>query len=223
MTIQEVVNYLNFYVNKVTGAFLTIPECIEALDRGQLSLYSDFKTRYATSQYVKDALSPFIRTANINGTVSGLVTINDVDYLDLLDMQIFYDISNRRVYAPVKMVNEDERANRLSSQRDPVTVTSPIGEQIGLRSFKLYPVASYNGNVTYFRRPAKPVFGYTLISGRVIVYNPLTSTQLEWSEQHIDAIIIKALATLGINLNDADIANYATEAAQRNYNGINRV
>ena len=223
MNIQEVVNYLNFYINKVTGSFLTIPECIEALDRGQLSLYSDFKTRYATSQYVKDALSPFIRTANINGTVSGLVTINDVDYLDLLDMQIFYDISNRRVYAPVKMVNEDERANRLSSQRDPVTVTSPIGEQIGLRSFKLYPVASYNGNVTYFRRPAKPVFGYTLISGRVIVYNPLTSTQLEWSEQHIDAIIIKALATLGINLNDADIANYATEAAQRNYNGINRV
>lgn len=223
MNIQEVVNYLNFYVNKVTNAFLTIPESIQCLDRGQMALYNDFKTRYATSQYVKDALSPFIRTANINGTVSGLVTINDVDYLDLLDMQIFYDISNRRVYAPVKMVNEDERANRLSSQRDPVTVTSPIGEQIGLRSFKLYPVASYNGNVTYFRRPAKPVFGYTLISGRVIVYNPLTSTQLEWSEQHIDAIIIKALATLGINLNDADIANYATEAAQRNYNGINRV
>ena len=223
MNIQEVVNYLNFYVNKVTGSFITIPECIEALDRGQIALYSDFKTRYATSQYVKDALSPFIRTANINGTVSGLVTINDVDYLDLLDMQIFYQISNRRVYAPVKMVNEDERANRLSSQRDPVTTTSPIGEQVGQRAFRLYPVASYNGNVTYFRRPAKPVFGYTLISGRVIVYDPLQSTQLEWSEQHIDAIIIKALATLGINLSDGDIANYATEAAQRNYNGINRV
>lgn len=223
MNISEVVNYLNYFINKVTGAWVSPSEACTLLDRGQMALYADFKTRYATSQYVKDALSPFIRTANINGTVSGLVTINDVDYLDLLDMQIFYDISNRRVYAPVKMVNEDERANRLSSQRDPVTVTSPIGEQIGLRSFKLYPVASYNGNVTYFRRPAKPVFGYTLISGRVIVYNPLTSTQLEWSEQHIDAIIIKALATLGINLNDADIANYATEAAQRNYNGINRV
>lgn len=223
MTIQEVVNYLNFYVNKVTGAFLTIDECISALDRGQMAYYADLKTRYATSQYIKDALSPFLRTANINGTVLGLVTINDVDYLDLLDMQIFYDISNRRVYAPIKMVNEDERANRLNSQRDPVTVTSPIGQQIGLRSFKLYPVASYNGNATYFRRPAKPVFGYSTISGRVIVYNPLTSTQLEWGEQHINPIIIKALATLGINLNDADIANYATEAAQRNYTGINRV
>lgn len=223
MNIQEVVNYLNFYINKITGAWYSPSEACEILDRGQMALYADFKTRYATSQYVKDALSPFIRTANINGTVSGLVTINDVDYLDLLDMQIFYQISNRRVYAPVKMVNEDERANRLSSQRDPVTATSPIGEQVGQRAFRLYPAASYNGNVTYFRRPAKPVFGYTLISGRVIVYNPLQSTQLEWSEQHIDAIIIKALATLGINLSDADIANYATEAAQRNYTGINRV
>lgn len=222
MNIQEVVNYLNFYINKITGAWYSPSEACELLDRGQMALYSDFKTRYATSQYVKDALSPFLRTANINGTVSGLVTINDVDYLDLLDMQIFFDI-NRRVYAPVKMVNEDERANRLSSQRDPVTATSPIGEQVGQRAFRLYPAASYNGNVTYFRRPAKPVFGYTLISGRVIVYNPLQSTQLEWSEQHIDAIIIKALATLGINLSDADIANYATDAAQRNYTGINRV
>lgn len=223
MTIQEVVNYLNFYVNKVTGAFLTIQESVNCIDRGQMAYYSDLKNRYATSQYVKDALAPFLRTANINGTVSGLVNINDVDYLDLLDMQIFYDISNRRVYAPVKMVNEDERAYKLSSQRDPVTVTSPIGQQLGVGYFRLYPSSSYNGNVTYLRRPAKPVFGYSVLSGRVIVYNPLTSTQLEWGEQHINSIIIKALATLGINLNDADVANYATEAAQRNYTGINRV
>lgn len=223
MNIQEVVNYLNFYINKITGAWYSPDEACEILDRGQMALYADFKTRYATSQYVKDALSPFRESYNFTATISGAVVIPDADYLDLLDMQIFYQISNRTIYVPVKMVNEDERANRLSSQRDPVTTNSPIGEQFGSRAFRLYPAASYNGNLTYLRRPAKPVFAYTLISGRVISYNPSLSTQLEWGEQHINDIVIKGLSTLGINLSDTDIASYATEAAQRNYNGINRV
>lgn len=223
MTIQEVVNYLNFYINKKTGAWYSPVEACEILDRGQMALYADFKTRYATSQYVKDALAPFRESYNFTATVSGIVVIPDADYMDLLDMQVFYQISNRTIYTPVKMVNEDERANRLSSQRDPVTVTSPIGEQFGTRAFRLYPASSYNGNVTYLRRPAKPVFAYTLISGRVIVYDSANSTQLEWGEQHINAIVIKALATLGINLSDNELAGYATEAANLNYNGINRV
>jgi len=223
VTIQEVCSYLNFYINKYTGSWFSPEELCEVLDRGQMSYYGDMKTRYATSQYVKDALAPFRESYNFTATVSGIVVIPDATYLDLLDMQVFYQISNRTVYAPVKMVNEDERANRLSSQRDPVTVTSPIGEQFGSRSFRLYPASSYNGNVTYLRRPAKPVFAYTLISGRVIVYDSANSTQLEWGEQHLNAIVIKGLATLGINLTDAELANYATEAANMNYNGINRV
>ena len=140
-----------------------------------------------------------------------------------MDIQIFFQVSNRTVYAPIKLVNEDERAKRLNSQIDPVTATSPIGEQIGLRTFRLYPASIYNGNATYLRRPVKPVYGYTVISGRVIVYDPNTSTQLEWRETEHIPLLLKGLQSLSINLSDAEIQNFAQIKTQDNWQGINRL
>lgn len=197
---------------------------METLDRGQMSLYSDLKGRYATSQYVKDALSPFRDSYNFTTAVSGYVIVpSTTNYLDLLDIQIYFQVSNRTIYYPVKLVNEDERAERLNSQLDPVTSTSPIGEQVAQRTFLLYPTAVYNGNVTFLRRPVKPVFGYTLISERVIVYDPNTSVQLEWRETELNLIILKSLQTLGINLSETELAEWANVKSQQNFMGVNRL
>ena len=224
MTIKEVVDFLNFFINKSTGAWYTIPECLSVLDRGQLSLFEDLKPRASTSQNIKDALAPFRATYNFTPTttVSGYIVIpSNSDYLNLLDVQISYAISNRTIYAGVAMVNEDERANRLNSQIDPVTVTSPIGEIVAPRYIRLYPTSGYTGTVTYYRRPVKPVYAYTVISGRVIVYDEANSTQLEWSETWINSLIAKSLATIGINLSDDQLTQYAQLKTQENYQGVN--
>jgi len=197
---------------------------METLDRGQMSLYSDLKGRYATSQYVKDALSPFRDSYNFTTAVSGYVIVpSSTNYLDLLDIQIYFQVSDRTIYYPVKLVNEDERAERLNSQLDPVTATSPIGEQVAPRTFLLYPTHVYNGNVTFLRRPVKPVFGYTLISERVIVYDPNTSVQLEWRETELNLIVLKSLQTLGINLSETELAEWANVKSQQNFMGVNRL
>ena len=224
MTIKEVVDFLNFFVNKSTGAFLTIQECVDVLDRGSLSLFEDLKKRYATSQDIKDALAPFKSTYDFTPTttVSGYIVVpSNSNYLSLLDVQISYAISNRTFYAGVAMVNEDERANRLNSQIDPVTVTSPIGEIIAPRYIRLYPTSGYTGTVTYFRRPVKPVYAYTVISGRVIVYDSANSTQLEWSEEWINAVVAKSLTIIGVNLSDEQLSQYAQLKTQENYQGVN--
>jgi hypothetical protein len=223
LNIAESVDFIQFWVNKKTGAWYTIDESISVVDAGQMAMYRDIKPKYATSQWVKDALSPFREVYNFTTAVSGNVIVPDTEYLDLLDLQIFFQVSNRTVYAPVKLINEDERANRLNSQVNPVTTTSPIGEQIGLRTFRLYPAGVYNGNVTYLRRPVKPVYGYTVISGRVIVYDPNTSTQLEWRETEHIPLLLKGLQSLGINLSDAEIQNFAQIKTQENWQGINRL
>ncbi len=224
MTINEVTNILNFWIGKEKGAYYTIEECMELLDIGQLAYYSDIKPRYATSQLVKEILSPFKRKYNFtpSNTISGYIVIpSNTDYLDLLDVQIEYQISNRTIYVPVAMVNEDQRSYVLNSQIDPVTITSPIGEMDVPRFIKLYPTAGYTGTATYFKRPVKPVFGYTLISGRVIVYDPLTSTQLEWRATEVQQVILKALKSIGINLTDNDVQQFAQVSTQNNYSGIN--
>lgn len=223
MNISEAFDFLNFWINKSTGAFYTIPELTSLVDRAQLALYSDYKNKYATSQLVKEALAPFRSVYNFTTQISGYVIVPDTTYLDLLDLQIYFPISNRTIYYPVKMYNEDERANALNSQLNPVTTTSPIGEQTAPRTFRLYPASAYNGNVTYLRRPVAPVFGYTVISGRVIVYNPSTSTQLEWRETEQDEILLKALSSIGINIGSGEIQNWSETKTANNYQGVNRI
>lgn len=223
MDLQDVFNEFNFYINKFTGSYFTVPEIESCLDIGQMALYSDLKPKYATSQLVKDALSPFREVYNFTTQVSGYVIVPDTTYLDLLDLQIYFQVSNRTIYYPVKMYNEDERADRLNSQLDPVTITSPIGEQTAPKTFRLYPVNAYNGNVTYLRRPVKPVFGYSVISGRVIVYDPNTSTQLEWRDTEIPSLIMKAVEAAGFNLSAQDVQQWSEAKTQGNYLNVNRL
>lgn len=222
MNLNDIFNFLNFYINKFTGSYYTVEELEDVLDFGQLALYSDLKPKYATSQLIKDALSPFRETYNFTTQVSGYVIVPATDYMDLLDIQIYFQVSNRTIYYPIKLYNEDERADRLNSQLDPVTITSPIGEQTAHKTFRLYPVNAYNGNVSYLRRPVKPVFGYNTISGRVIVYDSATSTQLEWRESEIPMVIIKALSSLGINIGSQEVQQWAQVKSESNYMNTNR-
>ncbi len=224
MNLQEAFDFLNFWINKATSAWFTVSELELLLDRGQMAFYSDIKPKYATSQLIKDILSPFKDTYNFTTAVSGYVIVPaNKNYLDLLDIQIYYQISNRTVYYGVPIVNEDIRAVRLNSQIDPVTVTSPIGEQTASGAFRLYPTGAYNGTITFLRRPVKPVFGYTTISQRVIVYDPNTSVQLEWRDTEIDSILIKSLSSIGINLTSQDLQQWSEVKSNNNYQRVNMI
>jgi len=191
-----------------------------------MSLYSDLQPKYATSQHIKDALAPFRVTWNFTptDTISGYIPIpSNLNYLNLLDVSISYAISNRTLYAPVTMYNEDVVSTRLNSQIDPVTITSPIGEMVGQRLIRIYPQGSgYNGTVRFLRRPAKPVMAYTVVSGRVIVYDPINSVQLEWSEEWQNSVLIKALKSIGINISDQEVQQWSEQQSQQNAGGMNR-
>jgi len=226
VNLEEAFEYLNFWINKKTGSWYTISELEMLADRGQMSYYSDIKPQYSRSLLIREILSPFKAeySATPSNTVSGYIVLpSNSNYLDLLDIQIQYQISNTIVYYGVPVVAEDERSIRLNSQVDPVTVTSPIAEIIAPRYIKIWPQSGYTGTVTYLRRPAKPVFGYNLISDRVVVYDPNTSTQLEWRETEINAVLLKALISIGINLTDEEIQNYAQIKTNDNWVGQNRI
>jgi hypothetical protein len=306
MNIKECVDFINFWIRKERGAFYTIEESIELIDRGQVAYYNDLIPKYATSQIIKDSLSSFrakysfstndlrdglltipnytfrtgikgltplslgfnksitsamsagdrITVESINNNTTDFInsvinsreidfpififpTINitpnyelgnvfinklnddgETNYLDLLDVSIQV---NGGYYA-VKMVNEDELSNRLNSQIDPVTYTAPVGEMVQLRKIQLFPKTNnYTGSVSYMRKPLKPIYGYTVTGGRTIVYDPATSTQLEWRESDINMVLLKALSSIGINLSDAEVSQFAEVKSQQNYQGVNHL
>jgi hypothetical protein len=228
LNIQEAANFLNFWINKNTGNWYTISELMEVIDRGQMALYNDYQPQASTSQRIKDALSPFKDTYDFtpSSTLLGIVTVpSNLNYLNLLDLSIRYAISGRSLtkQVPVQIYNEDERSDRLDSQIDPVAVTTPIAEQMGDGVWQLYPVAQYFGTVTFYRRPVKPVFAYTVVSGRVIVYDSANSTQLEWKETQITEILLKGLSSIGINLSQQDLQQWSEIKTQQNYQNVNHL
>jgi len=99
MNIKQCVDFLNFWIRKERGAFYTIPECMELIDAGQLAYYMDCKPKYATSQLIKDILAPFKKKYDFtpSSTISGYIVIpSDSDYLDLLDVQIQYQVCSNK-------------------------------------------------------------------------------------------------------------------------------
>ena len=70
LDLQDIFALLNFYINKFTGSFFTVTELEDALDAGQMALYSDYKPKYATSQLSKEILAPFKDTYNFTTQVS---------------------------------------------------------------------------------------------------------------------------------------------------------
>jgi hypothetical protein len=164
-----------------------------------------------------EPITPILAGATIS-------VFNNVEFLDLLDLTIKYTANGRDTYYSVKMTNEDELGDKLNSQINPPVSTAPVGAMVSRRTIRLYPGdVNYIGNVYYMRRPKKPVYGYSVVGGRNIVYDPQSSVQLEWRDSDINYILLKALSSIGINLSDQEVSQFAELKSSENYQGVNHL
>jgi hypothetical protein len=234
MNIKEAVDYLNFWIRKERGAFYTIDESVNIIDLAQNAYFNDIMPKYATSQIVKDTLQPFKETLAFSPTTTtnGRITINDINYYDLLDCSISFIQDGRDQFYSIKMTNEDEFADKLNSQINPPIPTAPVGQMFTTRDalqnvlyqIQLYPRQNiYEGFIHYMRKPIKPVYAYNVVGGRVIVYDPANSVQLEWRSNDVNKILLKALLSIGINLSDQEVSQFAEMKSQENYQGVNNL
>lgn len=238
MNIKEAVDYLNFWIRKERGAFYTIEESVNIIDIAQNAYFNDIMPKYATSQIVKDTLQPFKETQQFDPTTTtnGIITINSLDYYDLLDCTIQYTQNGRDTFYSIKMTNEDELADKLNSQINPPIPTAPVGQMFTTRfpslldpqyvqyQIQLYPRQDiYNGFIYFMKRPRKPVYAYTVVGGRIIEYDAANSVQLEWRDNDITMILLKALSSIGINMSDQEVSQFAELKNQQNYQGVNHL
>lgn len=211
MTIADFHDYLNFYIDKYSGAYYAPEELDDAIHSGSVELFAELLPLYAVNQDIKDALAPFKSKYSFGtgDSALGVVTVPEVSkYQKLTGFQISFSENGATRYKPVKILNDDELGRRLNSQTNPVTATNPVGEETDLGVFQLYPQQAFTGEVRFLRTPTAPVFAYTT-PDRVPVYNSAGSTQLEWRVTEHKKLLMKALSSLGINLADGDVVNYA--------------
>jgi hypothetical protein len=219
MDLNEVYTVINFYLNKNQGGWYPPEEITRMVVRAQTTLYNNYYTKYSTSQRLDDALAPFkVDFQFTNGTTPGGLISTPANYLDLLGIYTLVtgsdNVTRKR---PVEIVNEEELVYRLNSQVVPVTVDDPVGIIKATWDVQLYPAQPQAGIMMYLREPVAPNYVYSVVSGRVIVYNQGASTQLEWSDKDIESIILIALNGLGINLGEADILQWSEIKTQQNF------
>jgi hypothetical protein len=62
--------------------------------------------------------------------------------------------------------------------------------------------------LTYYRTPRKSVFGYTL-SSDIVIYDPLTSVNLEWSSTLMGEFMARLKKIYGGHVGDGEIYQMA--------------
>ena len=174
----------------------------------------------------------------VSGSINSTPVIKSVVDEATGVIEVYRENQSVKTQNPVKIVSEDQLADRLISQVATPSTTSPVGilGDSG-NKIQLFPEVKHEGYVMYLTRPPKPKFSY-VVDGRKVVHNStssgvtytaqntltlpngtvipagstytlLPSFDLEWPEDCINDIINKALVSLGIHIEDVNVYQYA--------------
>lgn len=106
---------------------------------------------------------------------------------------------------PIKILNEDQIAERLDSHIIQPTEERPVallgGVTNGQYRIQFFPETGKTGQLYYLRRPVAPKYAYTL-NGRTETFDAGNSIDLEWNDAAVNQVIYKALGILGVPIED---------------------
>jgi len=224
---------------------------------------------YGLTQKISDDLRFFKKRQQFTATSSGIINLNAAtefnnlsaapNYLHLVGMYCTtsktvatssFSSTNgvwtetvtsgsKTINNPIKIINEDQLAERLVSQIVEPSASVPIailGD--GGSKIQIFPELAHSGYMMYLERPVVPLFSY-VVDGRTIVHNSSTtatsnqtatnaltdqngsavaaganytlsaSTDLNWPDDCINDIISRALTMLGVHLEDVGLQQYS--------------
>lgn len=215
MTVEELRIFINAIANKdQTGNAMTPVEYNSYLARANEDKFRieygirekgpGYPVYFQSNQNSTDALRPFIDTVTILTAAPNIIPL-PADYVHYISAANYISGFPH----PITVVNMDEmnqvRVDPIAFPAEEYPYATIEGNQM-----MVYPSSIDRVDLTYLRKPAQPVWGYTIVNDEPI-YNSATSTQLEWKEvYHID-IARLILAYLGINFRDGDLLNYAEQ------------
>ena len=222
MNIDQTKQFLEYIARKNNSATLSPSQLNLILDRAQMQKFMELfgnpqeyqvgnpvpRVAYEVTQKISDDLRTFKEEKNVildNGRA-----VLPEDYIHALTISAIVGKNTKdgvkKIYTSFDIVDEDKEVYRISSNIVPPTKEFPIAV-LKKDYFQIYPEDLTNVKISYLRRPKMPIWGYTVQSGRP-VYDPSQSTDLEWPEQTVNDIIIRACNYIGISIKDGDILGY---------------
>jgi len=194
--IGDIFKFINFVADKYTNGYLSPEEVSSALANGQVSLWNHYMgERQKGNELALIALKPFSRNSSVTSSSVGFAAY-PLRYAET--QGIYYDNSS------IKQIVHNELSYALNSVIYPIEQYPRWIE--GQGGVTIYPKESKTIDWHYLAYPTTPVMGYTLGTNDVI-YNPLTSTQLEFDSQYWNEVILLSLPYIGVNLGNQDVTS----------------
>jgi len=183
---QKISDDLRFFIKRVT-----LP-----IDANGMMVYPEDYIHFSKSTY------KFLKEITVDDSSSNA---GCVDCSDPVNGTITTNVIQKTT--GVKPVDDFELNKLLSS-----SIVAPTKEYPILAFFEngiqYYPIDLGSAELTYLHRPTKPNWASTMVNNRP-VYNAAASTDFEWPEQVFNEIAIRILAFVGINLREAELAQYS--------------
>lgn len=158
---------------------------------------------FSGNERIRESISPLIyNTVLTPNSTTGIASFpSDYEYTDA--MWTLYGLYR------IRFTQQDALFSTYRSSIDPVN-ENPI-YLIKHEGFQFYPENIGNARLSYVRKPPSIIWGYTLDSNGIPVYNAATSQDPVWSDTDIMQIIVRALRMVGVNLDYNSVGQYANE------------
>lgn len=151
---------------------------------------------------IRERLTPIIYGYNLPVDASGFSPY-PANYLQTDSMWSIYG------YQRIRYADQHKLASIYNSVIDNIA-TNPI-YLLEDRGFRFYPQSTATARLNYVKECPDMIWGYTLDSNGIEVYNAATSTQPVWDSVALYDIIVRALLLVGVNLNAQVLMQYANE------------
>ena len=208
MYITEYHRRVALLLDKEQSGYFSPEQIDDALDIASFNLFNKLNAVYGTDTSAIEALAVFKYEEWVTSDVNGLMRTTH-PCIRLLAAHNKWMDGSRVVYIGVKIVNEDEIGARLSSQVRPVNMTHPVMMVDGKGQYRVYPEAVHTLKISYFKRPTKPHYAYSVVN-KDIIHDAAHSTAPEWPDNLVDSVVIGSLGVLGINLDNQVLTQIGT-------------
>jgi hypothetical protein len=169
--------------------------------------YNDCLNEFEKTQNITDLLSPF-KTQVYGQPLTGIFD-KPVDYMRFSSISVTrgkYQQQEKIVMCTDGQWAEASRSTIVPPERRPIANEQNDHFRFLPADLKIY--------LTYLKKPTYPVYGFTRSDG-VPVYNPLTSTDTEFTELALPDLVHRICLYAGFNLERNDVMQYMAAASNQ--------
>jgi len=198
--VKQIHDLIDIAIDQGISQYWSRTQIDNAIDSAQMSLFREILKEYPKTKYVRNEILPFHTATNV--TMSGASGSLPSDF----EHEVEANNATGSVKYPVKILEAGMFRRRVLDPIDPPGATNvfariyngPSGPKMEV-SPQVTPV-----DLTYIKRPTKPVYGTTASTGATpqYSYDETVSTDLLWSETLYDILVERTLKILGLGMKD---------------------